>query len=133
MAVRTADPIVARSAPELSLVPPSESAPKLPQAIYREVVGVEGSNFETCGELANQRGDFEDVRDHDADHDALLEAVLRVEGLPPLARELIQRAQRADAAEDAAMRRADRRRETAHRHARETGRRLEHLLTGRSR
>lgn len=111
--------------------PPVDATPKLHQATQRQLVAIEGEAYEASTELVRQRDDLTEADFHDARHDEALDAVLRIDGLPPLARELVRVAQAADRAEDEAIERANGRRERAHGHTRRIAGRVERALTGR--
>lgn len=99
-----------------------------------DLTGIEGDAYGASTELVYLRDAIEDGASHDDDHDACLEAALLVPGLPPLARELIQRAQAADRREDAAIyERATERRHRAHAHTRSIAGRVELAVTARTR
>lgn len=118
-------PIIARSAPRATPLVALERG---------RLVAIEADAYGASAELVHQRSDFEDAATHDDEHDAALDAALRVDGLPPAARELIQRAMAADRREDTAIYdRARRRRGRAHGHARAIAGAVEHALTGRQR
>lgn len=110
----------------------TDAAP-VARPVRRVLMRIEAVAYEASAELVHQRGHFEEAQAHDAEHDALLDAALKVDGLPPYARDLIVRALHADDREDAAHRRADQRREAAHGYTREIAGRVELTLTGRTR
>ena len=98
----------------------------LPRSVHRQIIAeIETLAFEASAELTHQRGDLAAARS-DANN-AALAAALQVAGLPPLARELIQRALVAENAEDDAIRRA----ESAARRRTATRRRLRARASGR--
>jgi hypothetical protein len=97
--------------------------------VARALVAVESDLFDATTELVHQRADL--VEAASPENNALLERVLRIEGLPPLARELIRAALFIEQAEDAAARRAERRRAAAHDFDRSAIGGCERMLTGR--
>lgn len=94
---------------------------------------IEGEFFGASVELVYQRGDFDEAIGHDGEHDACLEAALRVPGLPALARDLIRRAQIADRREDEKIARAKERRSKAHGHTKAGACRIESICKEASR
>jgi hypothetical protein len=102
---------------------------RIGQTLARCLAAVESGLFDATCELVYQRDDLVEACS-DINNRALA-AALRVEGLPPLARELIQVALAAEDAEDAAVRRAERRRAGAHGYQRDAIGRIEVLLTDR--
>ena len=112
-------------------VPPRSHTPVTPlvggQA--RLAVAAENDTIEATCELVYQRDDLAEAGSDE--NNRLLAAALRVAGLPPLARELIQRALHLDHGEDAAVRRAQERRDAAHGFTQSATVRLEELLTGK--
>jgi hypothetical protein len=123
----------ARVTPALTVVAQPDPTPQLHQSHQRHLVGVESSNFEATAELVLQRHDLADGC-ADTNNRALENALAALEsGDVPLARQHIHTAIAAEEDEDAAIRRAERRRQAAHGYARETAKGLEMVLTGRGR
>jgi hypothetical protein len=117
----------------LRIVSPPTSEPtavsKVPQSIQRDLVAIEGDAYGASVQLVYQRDDLAEACSDE--NNRALEAALRVEGLPPLARELIQAALAIEIAEDAAARQAEQRRSQIHGHTRSAAGRIELMLTGR--
>ena len=103
--------------------------PKIGPHEARRLVAVESDIVESTCELVYQRDDLAQAGGDE--NNRLLEAALRVEGLPPLARDLIRRALHIEHGEDAAVRRAERRRMAAHDFNRSASVRVETMLTER--
>jgi hypothetical protein len=89
----------------------------------RWLQAVEGDLFGASAELVHQRADLEAAAS--PENNSLLERVLRIEGLPPLARELILAALAIERDEDAAILRARERRARAHAYGRRAAGRVE--------
>lgn len=92
-------------------------------ATGRWLQAVEGDLFGASAELVHQRADLEAAAS--PENNSLLEQVLRIEGLPPLARELILAALAIECDEDAAILRAMQRRARAHGHQKRAAGRVE--------
>lgn len=101
------------------------------RTVRRIVHRIEDDGYGAAQQLVYQRDDL--IAAASPENNRLLEQALRVEGLPPLARELIQRALAVEIAEEQAVARAHGRRETAHFHLKAIGSRCELAATGRQR
>lgn len=100
-----------------------------PENLQARLIDVESDLFSASTEAVYQRNDLAEAATDE--NNRLLEAALGVEGLPPLAREYIERALAIERGEDAAVRRAERRREVFHGYTRSAGGRVDGLITGR--